>query len=102
MDYGLSEIHSAGISGACVYRARFYWSGFYLWVKLGSQNRLAAIMSGKEDIYNWKLTITPNRNERNKTTFSEAGAHNKADPNVYLPRPSAKLGLQPHRPGTTL
>lgn len=59
-------------------------------------------MSGKENINNWKLTITSNLNKRNKTTFSEAGAPNKADPNVYLPLSSTKLGLQSQRSGTTI
>lgn len=44
MDYGLSEIHSTVISGVCVYRMRIFQAVFYLWVKLGSQNRLAAIL----------------------------------------------------------
>lgn len=58
-------------------------------------------MSGKENIYKWKLTTNPNRNEYNKATFSEAGPHNKADPNIYFPQSSTKLGLQTYRPYTT-
>ncbi len=100
MDCGLSEIHSAGISGVCVYRARFRW-GFICGLNYNHKTSWLQSCLGKKNIYNWKLTTTPNRNEHNKTTFSEAGAHKKADPNFYLLLSSAKLGLQPHHPGTT-
>lgn len=77
------------------------WAGFYLWVKLGSKISWLQSCLGKTEIYSLKLTITLNRNEYNKTTFSKAGAYNKTDPNIFLPQSSAELDLQPHRPGTT-
>lgn len=69
--------------GFCLQSENFVGQGFINAVQPGSQNLLAAIISGEQPFPIRGQPSLPTA--RNKATFSEAGANNKANALSYLP-----------------